>query len=248
MSAGRSRPGNGGPDLAAPRRTPAPHEEAPLRRRILSLAAAFAAGLLIAGPGWSLVAQVGDGDPQGVERIAADLAAQEADRNRAEAASLVERAESLRDGATPVVEGLSGAYASGGGPAAPPSSEDLTGWAATLQDEIDRFGEAPSAALEITQAHNALRTSVGNLLSSVMAYQAAIAAEGSGRARLEDLAATLRDRAIDSWSIGAVALDEASIEYGLGHRHLDLSGDSWDGDADHGDTEADREPGGSGGR
>jgi hypothetical protein len=168
--------------------------------------------------------------PDGIEAIAADLRQQEDARNRAATATLVETATAVRDQVVPVVDALAAVVpadtATGPGPRST-GADDATikGWEQTLKAAADRFGETPSAATPITMGHQALASSVGELQSAVTAYRLSSDAPDARRTQLQELAATLRSRAIDTWTIGSVQLDEASVKYGQGHLHLSLSGD-----------------------
>lgn len=227
----------------APR--PAPGQGAPPWRRVLPLLIAFLVGTLLAGPGWALVTR-DDGrsssatsepepEPGSVEAVAAQLRQQEAARNRAETARVTDIARAVHDDVVPVLDAMGAALPPAEGtPPRPAAADTVAGWRTEVDQAVGRFGNTPSAATSVTLAHSGLQASVGDLQSAVTAYEVARDADGSQRATLTRLAAELRDRAVDVWSLAAVQLDEANIEYGSGHIHLYLSPDGAGGAAEGG--------------
>jgi hypothetical protein len=198
-------------------------------RRLLALAVAFVVGALVAGTTVALVTRDDSSDTpsiaggDSVEAVAESLRQQEVENNRTQTRALTELAEQAVADLTPVMGGLAAALPVEEGAAAQAADAGtVAGWASTVQRVAAGFGEPPSAGTEVSLARSGISSAVEAVGSAVRAYELSLSTEGETQQGLRELASTLRDAAVETWSAAAVQLDDANIEYGAGHVHLNL--------------------------
>jgi hypothetical protein len=166
----------------------------------------FAIGAVLFGVGGYLVGQPGE-----QERMAADIRAADAVRDKEQIRSLTELARTTRDAIAPVVAGLAGEA----------GAADVAAWQRAVESAATSFDDPPSGATATNVARGSLATAVDQLAVAVDAYQQSL----TGGAALRDLATRQRELAVTTWSVGATQLDQVNVDAGYGHQHVYLEGD-----------------------
>jgi hypothetical protein len=156
---------------------------------------AFVVGAVVFGTGGYLV-----GRPAEEARMAADIRAADAARDKVQIKELTDLARTTRDHLAPVAEGLA---APGG---------DAAGWQRAVAAAATAFDDPPSGTTATNVARGGLATAVDQLAVAVTAYQ-----QGH-----QDLASRQRDLAVTSWSVAATQLDQVNVDAGYGHQHVFL--------------------------
>lgn len=169
-------------------------------RRALPAVLAFAVAAVVFGFGGYLV-----GRPAEQDRMAEEIRAADAARDKEQIKALTELAGSTRDALAPVVAGLAT-------PSATPA--DVTGWQQAVTSAAKSFDDPPSGSTATNVARGSLAAAVDQLEVAVRTYQ-----QG-----LHELAVRQRDLAVTTWSIGATQLDQVNIDAGYGHQHVYLEG------------------------
>lgn len=169
----------------------------------------FAVGALLFGGGGYLAGRPGE-----QERMAEDIRAADAERDKAQIKSLTELARTTKDDLVPVVSGLAGDA----------TAADVAGWQQTVAAAAESFDDPPSGMTATNVARGSLATAIDQLALAVSTYQQSLA----GGAGLRELATRQRDLAVATWSIGATQLDQVNVDAGYGHQHVYLQ-DSPDG-------------------
>ncbi|WP_433347575.1 hypothetical protein ACQP25_30615 [Microtetraspora malaysiensis] len=192
-----------------------------IRGRVLTLAAAFTLGALLAG---GLVFAVTRPSP--TERMTDRLRVESALRDKAQIKTLTELARTTRDRLAPVLDGLDRAI-----PAEPPAdgtrlaavtSADVAGWRQATAAAIGDFADPPSGETATNVARSSLASAVRQIAIAVDTYETSRALAGSARETVMALAVRQRADAVFTWSVGATALDAVNVDAGYGHQHVFL--------------------------
>jgi hypothetical protein len=199
---------------------------APVWRRITVPLIAFAVGALLGGPIGAATSDPRTDTDKSVEQMRIADAKRDADQ----VVSLTAQARRVRDGLTPVLDGLGTTVPAGGsalGPIAPPAQ--VGQWKAATAKATAEFADPPSAGTAVNIARSSLAAGVRQLDLAVGTYEQAAAAPEAMRPALLALTARQRDNAITTWSIGATELDVLNIDTGHGHQHVFLPSSSGQG-------------------
>jgi hypothetical protein len=159
----------------------------------------FVIGALLFGAGGYLVGRPGE-----QERMANDIRASDAARDKVQIKELTDLARKTRDDLTPVVEGMKGAA----------QAADVTKWHQTVAAAAKSFDDPPSGSTATNVARGSLTAAVDQLAVAVDTYQ-----QG---ASLKQLATRQLDLALLTWSVGATQLDQINVDAGYGHQHIYL--------------------------
>lgn len=171
--------------------TPAP----PVWRRVLPAVLAFAVAAVVFGFGGYLV-----GRPDEATRMADDIRAADAARDRQQIKELTDLARDTRDALAPVLEGMATAGAT-----------DVAEWRRTVEQAAKTFDDPPSGATATNVARGSLAAAIDQLALAVESYPTQ-----------PDLSARQRDLAVTTWSVGATQLDQVNVDAGYGHQHVYL--------------------------
>lgn len=138
--------------------------------------------------------------------------------------SLIGHTRAAHGELVPVLDSLNGVLpADGSAPADDfPDGGEIDDWLSTVREAGGHFDHADSGQTDFNVTHAGLSGSVDLLGSALSAYHSASQAEGDQQVELLDLAADLRDQAVNAWSVAATQLDVVSIDAGHGHIHLYL--------------------------
>jgi hypothetical protein len=173
----------------------------------------------------------------------AELQANEDARHASQVTELTELTVRVHADLLPVLAWWNDALpVDGAATAQPVTIGDVGAQLAAVEQVVDAFGEPPSGSTDLNTARNGLLLSVELLGSGLLAFEAALDAEGESQVRLETLAADLRERAVDAWSVAATQLDLLNIDAGHGHVHIYLPlrpGDDVSDPHSHGDDHDD---------
>ncbi|TDV54987.1 hypothetical protein [Actinophytocola oryzae] len=142
------------------------------------------------------------GRPGEQERMAEDIRASDAVRDKEQIKALTDLARTTKDDLAPVVSGLR----SGTG--------DVAQWQQVVDKAVKSFDDPPSGSTATNVARGSLAAAVDQL---------ALAVGVSGTDR--KLATEQLDLAVTTWSIGATQLDQVNVDAGYGHQHVYLDGD-----------------------
>ncbi len=182
-------------------------EPTPAWRRVLPAVLAFVVGAVVFGFGGYLV-----GRPSEEARMAADIRAADAARDKVQVKELTDLARTTRDALAPVVAGLGEHTA---------TAADVTTWRQAVDAAAKSFDDPPSG----TTATNVAR---GSLAAAVDQLAVAVDPDQRGPA-MHDLATEQRDLAVTTWSVGATQLDQVNVDAGYGHQHVFLQADPGSG-------------------
>ncbi len=169
--------------------------ETPVWRRVLPAVLAFVVGAVVFGVGGYLV-----GTPSEEARMAADIRAADAARDKVQIKELTDLARETRDDLAPVLDGLAA------------HTGDAAAWQRTVAAVARKFDDPPSGTTATNVARGSLAAAVDQLAVAVTAHQ-----KGD-----HDLATRQRDLAVTTWSIGATQLDQVNVDAGYGHQHVYL--------------------------
>lgn len=171
-----------------------------LWRRFLPAVLAFVVGAVVFGFGGYLV-----GRPDSTTRMADDIRAADAVRDKQQIKDLTDLARDTRDALGPVVKAMT----TPGAPAA-----DVTSWQQTVATAAAKFDDPPSGSTATNVARGSLAAAVDQLALAVSTYAAQ-----------PDVSARQRDLAVTTWSVGATQLDQVNVDAGYGHQHVYLESD-----------------------
>jgi hypothetical protein len=172
-----------------------PHQRSPWVFAIIG----FVIGAVLFGAGGYLVGRPGE-----QERMANDIRASDAARDKVQIKELTDLARKTKDDLTPVVEGLKGDA----------SPADVTTWQHTVATAAKSFDDPPSGSTATNVARGSLTAAVDQLAVAVDTYQQGAA--------LRQLATRQLDLALMTWSVGATQLDQINVDAGYGHQHIYL--------------------------
>ncbi|MFC4533495.1 hypothetical protein [Sphaerisporangium dianthi] len=191
-----------------------------------ALVAAFALGALVSG---GLVFAVTG--PSSTERMADQIRAEAALRDKTQVKDLTTLARTTRDRLAPVLEGLSLAMPGGDAAAGPAAvtSADVGKWREAVTAAVASFADPPSGETATNVARSTLASAVRQLATTVDAYAAARDLGGPSAATALERAARQRADALFTWSVGATALDAVNVDVGYGHQHVFLQTSPGDG-------------------
>jgi hypothetical protein len=161
----------------------------------------FVAGAVLFGVGGYLVGRPGE-----QERMADDIRASDAARDKQQVKELTDLARTAKDDLVPVVDGLK------------KGTGDAATWQRTVAAAAKSFGDPPSGSTATNVARGSLTTAVDQLAVAVDTYLQGPA--------LRQLATRQLDLAVTTWSIGATQLDQINVDAGYGHQHVYLSDNS----------------------
>jgi hypothetical protein len=186
-------------------------ETPPTRSVWLPALLAFAVAAVVFGVGGYLV-----GRPAETDRMAEDIRAADAVRDKQQIKELTGLARATRDDLAPVVTGLAG-----DGTAA-----DVQTWRRIVDAAVTSFADPPSGSTATNVARGSLAGAVDQLDLAVAAFEQSLA----GGAGAKELAVRQKDLAVTAWSVGATQLDQINVDAGYGHQHVYLEADP-DGEA-----------------
>lgn len=167
----------------------------PVWRRILPAVLAFVIAAVVFGFGGYLV-----GRPDETTRMADEIRAADAARDKQQIKELTALARDTRDALAPVLEGMATAGAT-----------DVAEWRRIVDTAAKSFDDPPSGATATNVARGSLAAAIDQLALAVESYPTQ-----------PDLSARQRDLAITTWSVGATQLDQVNVDAGYGHQHVYL--------------------------
>jgi len=169
---------------------------------------------------------------QAVEREAARLEAEFAERDRRQIGELTEVARRTSEDLNPVLDEMSASLPPGGEPVEDElaSAGEVEAWKEALDAADREFGDPPSGETATNVARGSLEAAVDALRGAALAYEDALDLPvGEDRRQALARAAEGRDLGVKVWSIGATQLDYVNVEAGFGHQHVYLSASGVEG-------------------
>ena len=108
---------------------------------------------------------------------------------------------------------------------APADPATVADWRARVEAVRAAFGDPPSGGTEVNVARGALTGAVDVVMLAVSTYDDALRLPtGSDREAALTRASESLDLGLQLWSVAATQVDDANIDAGLGHQHVNLNG------------------------
>ncbi|OCI30496.1 hypothetical protein [Oerskovia enterophila] len=241
----RSGDGAGRPQQRPPERASArwPWNLSRARLAWLVVAAVAVVALVVVAVVWAVTRGPDDGasgayavDPARV----AELEAAEVVRDAENLGVVTDFAVSAQERLVPTMHELSVALPLDGAPGTPATPEQLAAWRDQLAALTAEAEALPTGASGYNVTRNGLGVSIALLGDALDTLELAEGSAEPARAQLLALAADLRLRAADTWSMAATQLDDLSVAADQGHVHVFLPlhpDDAGDGAASLGESD-----------
>lgn len=214
--AGAGRGGSGETGRGAGRApAPVPKRPALLRNRWYLLSLIGVVLLAVAVIVVLFVRSGGDDEPSAIDQQIASAQQAGIEQDRVNLTRLSDGVLAAHPQLVDVLVELHRAMPVDGSAAVALSAEQLTDLAGTLTSVADDFAALPGGGSEYNVARNGFALGVDLLSDTVGVLQ-------QGGSDAENLAFTLRDRALDAWSTAATQLDVITIDATGGHLHASL--------------------------
>ncbi|WP_055585742.1 hypothetical protein [Peterkaempfera griseoplana] len=157
------------------------------------------------------------------KELADRIRAQDAARNKQQVKELTDQARKLAATLGPVLQQMEHALPHDGGTPRPADTAETARWKKVTSQAVTELAHPPSGDTGYNIARADLAAAVRALDGAVDTYRLLRDAPASLAHSLRGSAAAQRDQGVDTWSIGATALDVAGLDAGLGHQHVFLA-------------------------